>query len=93
MTVDAIAIWCTLACLQTCRRFFVTEAGHLGASPADIQPGDTIVLFTGLDCPFVIRKVEGSDEFRAVGMALVEGLMGVEVWEETEADLKEFCLV
>jgi hypothetical protein len=56
------------------RRFFTTVQGHVGLGPAELQAGDDICVFLGLDCPVALRPA-GNDQFRVIGCCYVPGLM------------------
>ncbi|KAI1426828.1 heterokaryon incompatibility protein-domain-containing protein [Xylaria sp. FL1777] len=38
------------------RRFFITDSGHMGLGPADLEVGDEVHIILGLQVPAVLRK-------------------------------------
>ncbi|PQE12516.1 Heterokaryon incompatibility protein [Rutstroemia sp. NJR-2017a BBW] len=48
-------------------RFFITKRGYIGRGPITTTEGDPIVIFLGAKVPHIVRKVEGSDEYRILG--------------------------
>ncbi|KAK4451556.1 heterokaryon incompatibility protein-domain-containing protein [Podospora aff. communis PSN243] len=39
------------------KRPFRTRGGHMGLAPAEIKPGDLVVIFPGFSAPYVLRRV------------------------------------
>jgi hypothetical protein len=50
----------------------------LGTCSTDAQLGDTIAVIYGCQSPLIIRQIEGTGEYKIVGDACVDGLMGGE---------------
>jgi hypothetical protein len=63
----------------------------MGTAPGDIQAGDKIVLFSGVDLPLLPRKIR--DDYLLVAHAYVHGIRGGELWTEDENDLSDITLV
>jgi hypothetical protein len=53
---------------------FVTDDGHLGIGPCELQERDLIVLFPSALSPMVVRP--HGLHFRLIGPAIIHGLMG-----------------
>ncbi|KAH8649734.1 heterokaryon incompatibility protein-domain-containing protein [Tricladium varicosporioides] len=60
------------------RRLFVTGKGFLGLGPRDVKSGDVLVVFLGVDVPFVLRR-QGDECYEVVGEAYVHGIMDGEM--------------
>jgi hypothetical protein len=56
------------------RNIFITETGHLGLGPSEVQAGDLVVLFPGALSPILLRK--HGRFFLFIGPAVIHGLMG-----------------
>jgi hypothetical protein len=77
-----------------CKVFFTTQSGFFGIAPASIQQGDYIALVSGLQTPLVVRPVDDNgNEYRLLGPAFVQGLMGGELWPLVENDLSDLTFV
>ncbi|PVH74161.1 hypothetical protein DL98DRAFT_594373 [Cadophora sp. DSE1049] len=61
------------------RKLFVTEKGYLGLGPMDVNPGDKVGIFAGLQVPFVLKPY--SSMYQLVGEAYVDGVMDGEAFE------------
>ncbi|KAK1752584.1 hypothetical protein QBC47DRAFT_404905 [Echria macrotheca] len=61
------------------RGLFRSEKGQLMNCPDDTEVGDVIVIFGGIDIPYVIRLIMGGDNkpgrYRLIGDAYVDGVM------------------
>lgn len=61
------------------RCLFRTKAGRLGLGPQSVKPGDAVCLLAGTRTPYLVRKLEGSEQprnkFRFLGEAYVHGIM------------------
>lgn len=88
--VRAFHHWLHLALRR--RLFFVTERGYMGIGPASVSEGGEVVLFSGLKTPFLIRRAQAQGAFRLITPTYIEGVMGGELWNETER-LDQFMLV
>ncbi|KAJ3493347.1 hypothetical protein NLG97_g4791 [Lecanicillium saksenae] len=74
--------------LNTGRRVFRTEEGHVGMGPGEIQAGDVVTVVYGLSTPLVLRSK--GKEWMLVGEAYCEGVMDGEAIGVNE---REFVLV
>ena len=75
------------------RRFFVTEAGHMGLGPRLTEPGDIVSVLLGSRVPFVLRAVD--NHFTLVGECYCHGFMegeAVHGLDEGRAVLQAFVL-
>jgi len=77
----------------------ITEKGFLGSVPWSAEEGDDIVVFSGGELPFVIRRREGEGEgedgegYRFIGSCYVHGIMhGEAVPQSFGEDMEWFCL-
>jgi hypothetical protein len=61
----------------------ITKDGYMGTCPRWAEPGDSVVLISGLRTPFVVRK-DGQD-YRLIGPAYIAGVMNGERWDENQA--------
>lgn len=60
---------------------FATSDGFWGLSVADVELGDTIVLFPGAATPMIVRsKPDGENKFQLVGPALIPTILQ-ETWD------------
>lgn len=57
----------------TGRRPFLTSTGHIGICPKQTLVGDLIILFNGVEMPFVVRRVHLG--YRLIGECYVHGIM------------------
>lgn len=62
------------------RRICVTANGLVGSVHQSAQVGDHIVVFEGVNMPFVLRQ--DGRQYRIVGSCYIEGLMGGEAVKE-----------
>lgn len=60
------------------RIFSTTRGGRFGLVPLGVRPGDDVVLVSGSDVPFIVRR-EGPT-WRLLGAAYVHGVMLGEAW-------------
>jgi hypothetical protein len=65
--------------LTSNRVAFETTDGVVGAAPKDVLPGNEVILFLGPRSPFILRRVQGRDQYRLVGDCYLEGVMGGEI--------------
>jgi hypothetical protein len=63
-----------------CRRFFITEDGHMGLGPPEMLPGDSIAILLGSNVPLCLRSVPDAPRghYTLVGDTYVHGLMDEE---------------
>jgi hypothetical protein len=53
---------------------FITCTGHLGWGPTTLMVGDVIALVSGSKVPFVLRKLEGRQQYRLLGEGFILGV-------------------
>ena len=63
------------------RRVFVSEKGRLGLAPRSAKEGDEIIVIAGGRVPFVMRKVEESEEYEMIAECYLHGIMDGELVE------------
>ncbi|KAL9115308.1 MAG: hypothetical protein Q9187_007315 [Circinaria calcarea] len=80
------------------RRFFITEAGHMGLTSGEARHGDIMVILLGGDMAYILRSKEedrnkiGRLEF--IGEAYAHGLMRGELFREfSDEETKRKCIV
>lgn len=73
------------------REPFVTEQRRMGIGPPTIRAGDLICVILGHGVPLVLRKT-GSERYRMIGEAFVEGVMDGELAGDN-ADYKKITIV
>lgn len=56
------------------RRPFMSKLGRIGLGPTELRPGDRVVVFCGIQMPFIARSAAGG-RWRLVGDAYVYGIM------------------
>lgn len=59
------------------RKIFALENGFIGVGSPNIKPGDVIVLFFGVRCPYILRPIPPG--FQMVGFGYVSGLWDIEL--------------
>jgi len=64
--------------------FFETTAGLIGATSAEVQPGDEIAIVFGVQVPFVVRRNREHNHFLLIGECYVAGIMEGEVMENLD---------
>ena len=85
------------------RRLFVTESGHLGIGPMNLQPGDLICVLIQAEVPFALRSKRIVNRKRLfwepeqihaelVGECYVHGIMDGECLAQWPPKLEEFLL-
>ncbi|RYP66131.1 hypothetical protein DL771_007965 [Monosporascus sp. 5C6A] len=62
------------------KRFILSKHGLLGLAFRSVRPGDSIVVFPGIDVPLILRKVEGKG-YQIISDAYVQGIMDGETKE------------
>jgi hypothetical protein len=83
-------------CIQEAARykkFFVTADRYIGLAPAVASEGDRVVVVYGCSTPFLLRAVEGSEDWQLVGECYVYGLMDGEAMRMDDIPTSEFGLV
>jgi hypothetical protein len=60
--------------------FLVTTSGYLGFAPPLTAPDDLLVLFSGIQYPMVIRRLD-ENHYCLIGPAWIQGMMDGELWE------------
>ncbi|RSL80766.1 hypothetical protein CEP51_006330 [Fusarium floridanum] len=63
---------------------YLTRKGYVGMCPSHAAEGDWVVIFMGGRIPFVLRPLEGSEEFTFVGEAYCDGVMDGEILKRVE---------
>ena len=63
------------------RKFFRTTNNHFGIGPVDSRVGDEVHILSGTRVPFVLRKVDASDDRRIFSVA------------EDDADFKLYTMI
>ncbi|PMD28506.1 hypothetical protein NA56DRAFT_542336, partial [Hyaloscypha hepaticicola] len=62
------------------RRLFLTEKGHIGLGPKDMQEGDVVAVLLGGSVPFVLHRQVS--KFTLLGESYIHGMMNGEVIED-----------
>ena len=75
------------------KKLFLTRDMRIGLGPAETKEGDEIVVFFGAATPFVVRRDESGQQWRLVGSAWVQGLMGGEAMEGEGKEGEWFDLI
>ena len=73
------------------KSFFLTDNGWMGIAPSSVQEGDTVVLFSGLKTPMLIRELDDG-RWRLLAPAYVHGMMTGWLWGDNTS-LVEFELI
>ncbi|KAJ4313499.1 hypothetical protein N0V84_009376 [Fusarium piperis] len=66
---------------------YLTRKGYVGMCPSQATEGDQVVIFTGGRIAFVLRPLEGSEEYTFVGEAYCDGVMDGEILERADERL------
>ncbi|KAK1238184.1 hypothetical protein MKX08_002763 [Trichoderma sp. CBMAI-0020] len=77
------------------RRLYRTRAGYVGLGPAEMEAGNSLVIFHGGTTPHILKKLDtqrGVDEYQYLGEAYCDGLMDGEIFEGTKPE-RMFVLV
>lgn len=64
--------------------FGMDDRGFIANVPWNAEKKDLIVMLEGFSTPFVVRKVDGSDEFQLIGDCYVHGVMDGELLRDVE---------
>ncbi|KAH0496060.1 hypothetical protein TgHK011_003443 [Trichoderma gracile] len=78
------------------RKLYRTRAGYVGLGPANMQAGDSIVIFRGGTTPHVLREQYGVSQARRheyVGEAYCDGFMDGEILQHETRREEAFVLV
>ncbi len=74
------------------RSFFVTESGHMGLGPADVQKGDALCILYGSGKPFILRPAQ-RDQWRLQGDGYVYGIMKGQLlhncWRDSSGEYRD----
>jgi hypothetical protein len=73
------------------RCFFVTEKGHMGLGPPEVQKGDLVAVLLGGSVPFILRGEEQGC-FTLLGESYVYGLMKGEALTDPETKRYMFLI-
>ena len=65
------------------RRLFITEKGYMGLGSPSLQGGDLVVIFSGCEMPFAVRK-RHTGGFHLIEECYVHGIMDGQLFEESE---------
>lgn len=68
--------------ISDCRVPLITKKGHLGISSMSVKEGDLIVLVSGAQTPFILRRT--GTKYMVVGEAYIDGIMDGEAAEGGE---------
>lgn len=90
LEADAKRICATLSIRSIYRRPFIVDQGYLGLGPADVEEGDIVVVFLGVNVPFILRPVR--DKYALVGDCYVHGIMYGELMMTGHIEIEEFVL-
>lgn len=77
------------------RSFIITDTGHFALGPHASRLGDEIVVFEGVNMPFILRKRDLGDHYQMIGPAYVHGIMDGEVMKAVQRgqyQLREFVI-
>jgi len=72
------------------RIFLTTQRGFFALAPRSARQGDSVVLLSGLQYPFVLRRNGG--KWRILGPAYVHGVMDGEAWPQAQGPLTSFLI-
>lgn len=78
------------------RKLYRTSAGYVGLGPAEMEIGNSLVIFHGGTTPHILKKLDTqceSDEYQYLGEAYCDGLMDGEIFEDTTKSERIFILV
>ncbi len=64
---DLVQLLNASKCVHYISRFFITKRGYIGRGPITTKKGDPIVAFLGAKIPYILRKVQGTDQYRILG--------------------------
>jgi Heterokaryon incompatibility protein (HET) len=74
------------------RRFFITESGYFGFALSSVAVGDEVFLFSGGRAPFIVRKVDSTEEYQVLGDCYLHGIMDGELLENGDIEWLDLCL-
>ncbi|KAL7895477.1 heterokaryon incompatibility domain-containing protein [Trichoderma sp. SZMC 28014] len=77
------------------RRLYRTRTGYVGLGPAEMEAGNSLVIFHGGTTPHILKKRDtqcGSDEYQYLGEAYCDGLMDGEIFKEDSKSERMFIL-
>jgi hypothetical protein len=73
------------------RNPFLTSSGYLGLGPSGLKPNDLVVVFLGVETPFVLRA-SGEGQYKLLGEAYVHGIMDGEFTKSiSDKEIFEIC--
>ncbi|KAL6901076.1 heterokaryon incompatibility domain-containing protein [Trichoderma evansii] len=78
------------------RKLYRTSAGYIGLGPADMEAGNSLVIFNGGTTPHILKKLDTqgeADEYRYLGEAYCDRLMDGEIFEDNTKSERTFILV
>ena len=65
------------------RTLFTTRHGYMGIGPRWMKRGDSVVIFSGHNAPFVVG--EANEYYQLLGPAYIDGMMDGELWDDEKA--------
>ncbi|KAL7920651.1 heterokaryon incompatibility domain-containing protein [Trichoderma austrokoningii] len=78
------------------RKLYRTRTGYMGLGPAEMEAGNSLVIFHGGTTPHILKKLDtqrGADEYQYLGEAYCDGLMDGEIFEDNTKSERIFILV
>ncbi|KAM0445897.1 hypothetical protein ACHAO4_009607 [Trichoderma viride] len=78
------------------RRLYRTRTGFVGLGPAELEAGNSLVIFHGGTTPHILKKLDTqreADEYQYLGEAYCDGLMDGEIFEDDTKSERMFILV
>lgn len=78
------------------RKLYRTSAGYVGLGPAEMETGNSLVIFHGGTTPHILKKLDSqceTDEYQYLGEAYCDGLMDGEIFEDNTKSERMFILV
>ncbi len=70
----------------------VTSNGYLASVPWTAEKGDQIIIFSGVELPFLLRPQADGQSYHLIGACYVHGCMKGEIFPENSEDLKWFSI-
>lgn len=75
------------------RSWCLTREGYVGLMPQESRETDLIYILEGARTPFVLRRMEGSEDYMLVGEAYVHGLMHGEASQRNNFGFARLSLI
>jgi hypothetical protein len=73
-----------------------TRTGYVGLGPAEMEAGNSLVIFHGGTTPHILKRLDTQrdfDEYQYLGEAYCDGLMDGEIFKDTTKLERTFTLV